>query len=73
MAANTISEWESVEVTNDPRWAAVKKVVGSTCFVRAAFLSDFLLYIAGQELSFASTEAIYPVDRRSTRRVCSKR
>jgi hypothetical protein len=51
MAANTISEWESVEVTNDPRWAAVKKVVGSTCFVRAAFLSDFLLYIAGQELS----------------------
>ena len=41
---------------SDPRWVAVKKVADSSQFAKAARLREFLLYIAGHELSGQTDE-----------------
>jgi hypothetical protein len=51
MAANGVSDWISPHLAGDPRWAAVKKAADSPRFARATLLREFLLYIAGHELS----------------------
>jgi hypothetical protein len=51
MAVKGIDRSVSPQVTGDPRWAAVRKVADSSHFLRAAFLRDFLFYIAENELS----------------------
>lgn len=44
------------ELVTDPRWVAVKKVADSSQFARATRLREFLLYIAGHELSGQTAE-----------------
>lgn len=56
MGMNGAPELAPQELVSDPRWVAVKKVADSCQFARATRLREFLLYIAGHELSGQTEE-----------------
>lgn len=56
MGMNGAPEPAPDELISDPRWVAVKKVADSSQFAKAARLREFLLYVAGHELSGQAEE-----------------